>query len=101
MSASRAESCLRMPNISSCLRMVEAFSTSSSSAKETSSAGDLVLSSWSFISRIRNILWKLGQRQDRDRGDAGGKKGRRSWVGGTWVSKSWVKQVLSQQVLER
>src|SRR5690348_5313795 len=52
MSVSRADSCLRMPNISSCLRMVEAFSTSNSSAKETSSAGVLPLSSCSFISRI-------------------------------------------------
>src|SRR5271166_5227290 len=58
MSVSRAESCLRIPNISSCLRIVLAFSTSSSSAKETSSAGDLVFSSWSFISRIQNFLWE-------------------------------------------
>src|SRR5579872_2688743 len=53
ISVSRAESCLRMPNISSCLRIVLAFSTSSSSANETSSAGVLDLRSWSFISRMR------------------------------------------------
>ena len=83
MSVSRAESCLRMPNISSCLRIVDAFSTSSSSANETSSAGVLVFSSWSFISRIRNVLWKSGRRRvgncnAADRKEK--KKCRRSWV---------------------
>src|SRR5712691_12105686 len=53
ISVSRTASCLRMPNISSCLRMVLAFSTSSSSANDTSSAGVLALRSWSFISRMR------------------------------------------------
>ena len=38
-------SCLRMANISSCLRMVLAFSTPFSSANETSSAGVLDLRS--------------------------------------------------------
>src|SRR6516225_8421024 len=53
ISVSRIDSCLRMPNISSCLRLVLAILTSSSSAKETRSAGVLALRSWSFISRIR------------------------------------------------
>src|SRR5215216_1344636 len=53
MSTSFCASCLRMANISSCLRMVLAFSTSCSSAKPSSSVGDLDLRSWSFISRIR------------------------------------------------
>src|ERR1700749_2907297 len=52
MSVSAAASCLRMANISSCLRMVLAFSTPFSSANETSSAGVLDLRSWSLISRI-------------------------------------------------
>src|SRR5262245_66658825 len=56
MSVSRTESCLRMPNISSCLRMVLAFSTSSSSANDTSSAGVLDFSSWSLISRMRVVM---------------------------------------------
>src|SRR5262245_61887716 len=80
MSVSRAESCLRMPNISSCLRIVDAFSTSSSSANETSSAGVLAFSSWSFISRIQNVLWKLG-RQRVGKRDAADWKRRRSAVG--------------------
>ncbi len=53
-------SCLRMANISSCLRMVLAFSTSCSSAKERSSAGVLDLRSWSFISRMRG--WSYRER---------------------------------------
>jgi hypothetical protein len=36
--------------------MVEAFSTACSSAKASSSVGDLDLRSWSFISRIRGVL---------------------------------------------
>src|ERR1700742_4123357 len=55
MSTSLAASCLRIANICSCLRMVEAFSTACSSAKARSSVGDLDLRSWSFISRIRGI----------------------------------------------
>ena len=58
MSISWVASCLRIANISSCLRMVLAFSTSCSSAKDTSSAGVLDLRSWSFISRIGVVLWK-------------------------------------------
>src|SRR5262245_54413827 len=53
MLVSLMASCLRMPNISSCLRMVEAFSTSFSSAKARSSDGVLDLRSWSVISRMR------------------------------------------------
>src|SRR6476659_10652145 len=56
MSISLAASCLRMANICSCLRMVEAFSTACSSAKARSSVGDLDLRSWSFISRMRGLL---------------------------------------------
>src|SRR5579859_951237 len=57
MSVSAIASCLRIANISSCLRMVLAFSTPFSSANETSSAGVLDLRSWSFISRIGVVLW--------------------------------------------
>ena len=39
ISVSRCESCLRIANMSSCLRMVLAFSTSNSSAKVMSSVG--------------------------------------------------------------
>src|SRR5215468_1806328 len=56
MSTSRLASCLRIANISSCLRMVLAFSTSSSSANVRSSVGDLDFKSWSFISRMRVVL---------------------------------------------
>src|SRR5262249_20850988 len=52
MSTSLVASCLRMANISSCLRIVLAFSTWCSSAKASNSVGDLTLRSWSFISRI-------------------------------------------------
>src|SRR5215213_8417706 len=55
MSTSLVASCLRIANICSCLRMVEAFSTACSSAKAKSSVGDLDLRSWSFISRMRGI----------------------------------------------
>src|SRR5205823_742741 len=48
-----------MANISSCLRMVLAFSTPFSSANETSSAGVFALRSWSFISRIGVVLWRV------------------------------------------
>src|SRR3979411_2325629 len=73
ISVSRIESCLRMPNISSCLRMVLAFSTSSSSAKDTSSAGVLALRSWSFISRIRGSPMEgIGDLKKRPIGTEGG-----------------------------
>src|SRR5512139_1499646 len=52
ISTSWVASCFRMANISSCLRMVLAFSTWCSSAKATSSGGVLDFKSWSFISRI-------------------------------------------------
>src|SRR5437764_1287228 len=55
MSISLAASCLRIANICSCLRMVEAFSTACSSAKASSSVGVLDLRSWSFISRMRGF----------------------------------------------
>src|SRR5258708_20744617 len=55
MSISFAASCLRIANICSCLRMVEAFSTACSSAKASSSVGVLDLRSWSFISRMRGF----------------------------------------------
>src|ERR1700760_1029056 len=57
MSVSAAARFLRMANISSCLRMVLAFSTPFSSANETSSAGVFDLRSWSLISRIGVVLW--------------------------------------------
>src|SRR6201995_6181779 len=63
MSVSAAASCLRIANISSCLRMVLAFSTPFSSANETSSAGVLDLRSWSLISRIGVVLWRTFQRE--------------------------------------
>src|ERR1700746_1779334 len=56
MSTSRLASCLRIANISSCLRMVLAFSTSSSSAKVSSSVGVFDFKSWSFIYRLRVVL---------------------------------------------
>src|SRR6476661_4117911 len=82
MSVSRAESCLRMPNISSCLRIVDAFSTSSSSANETSSAGVLAFSSWSFISRIQMSYgnWAGSGWETRRSRLEEKKKCRRSWV---------------------
>src|ERR1700730_9337919 len=82
MSVSRIDSCLRMPNISSCLRMVLAFSTSSSSAKETSSAGVLALRSWSFISRMRvSPVGMAGGDGSKGNGWFGARRGgdRRSW----------------------
>src|ERR1700689_4941197 len=45
-------SCLRIANINSCLRIVDAFSTSFSSANTRSSVGDFCFNSLSFISRI-------------------------------------------------
>src|ERR1700748_775056 len=63
ISVSASESCLRMANNSSCLRMVLAFSTPFSSANETSSAGVLDLRSWSLISRIGVVLWSIYQRE--------------------------------------
>src|SRR6516165_1864117 len=53
MSMSLEASCLRIANINSCLRIVDAFSTLCSSAKPSNSTGDLDLRSWSFISRMR------------------------------------------------
>src|SRR5208282_2449332 len=44
--------CLRMANINSCLRIVDAFSTSFSSANAKSSVGDFCFKTFSFISRI-------------------------------------------------
>src|SRR5580692_10378511 len=49
-------SCLRMANINSCLRIVEAFSTSFSSANANNSVGDFCCNSLSFISRIGGPL---------------------------------------------
>src|SRR3982751_370076 len=57
MSISWVASCLRIANISSCLRIVLAFSTLFSSAKATSSAAVLDLRSCSLISRIGVVLW--------------------------------------------
>src|SRR5262245_39644863 len=57
MSTSLVASCLRMANISSCLRMVLAFSISCSSAKARSSGGVLDLRSCSFISRMRVVSY--------------------------------------------
>ena len=75
MSISFWASCLRIANINSCLRMVEAFSTLCSSAKPSNSMGDLDLRSWSFISRMRVILWttdeKYADRVDGREGIAG------------------------------
>src|ERR1041385_9229889 len=76
MSISLAASCLRIANICSCLRMVEAFSTACSSAKASSSVGDLDLRSWSFISRMRVFLESSGglkklRREGGGRGVAG------------------------------
>jgi hypothetical protein len=42
------------------LRMVLAFSTSFSSAKESNSDGDLDFRSWSFISRMRVSCGEIG-----------------------------------------
>src|SRR3954464_5512778 len=56
MSTSFKASCLRIANISSCLRIVLAFSISCSSANARSSGGDLDFRSWSFISRMRVVL---------------------------------------------
>src|ERR1700756_4677877 len=63
MSVSAAARFFRIANISSCLRMVLAFSTPFSSANETSSAGVLDLRSWSLISRIGVVLWSNFQRE--------------------------------------
>src|SRR4029079_9636868 len=54
MSTSRDANCLRMANMSSCLRMALAFSTATSSAKLNSSVGDFDLRSCSFISCMQN-----------------------------------------------
>ena len=56
MSVSRMESCLRMPNISSCLRIVEAFSTSLLSANCSSSAGVFALSSGVIGGRLSSTF---------------------------------------------
>src|SRR5262245_41808092 len=64
MSTSCVASCFRIANISSCLRIVLAFSTWCSSANTTRSAGVLDLRSWSFISRIGGLRpWKLYRRR--------------------------------------
>src|SRR3984885_5541019 len=63
MSISWIASCLRMANISSCLRMVLAFSTPFSSANATSSAAVWALRSWSLISRIGVVLWGTYERR--------------------------------------
>src|ERR1700720_2113156 len=49
---SRLANCLRIANINSCLRMIEAFSTSCFSAKASSSVGDFSFKSCSLISCI-------------------------------------------------
>src|SRR6185503_19090588 len=56
MSVSLEASCLRMANISSCLRMALAFSTPVSSAKLKSSVGVLTLRSCSFISLTTSCI---------------------------------------------
>src|SRR4029450_4191051 len=56
ISVSLEASCLRMANISSCLRMALAFSTPVSSAKLSSSVGDLTLRSCSFISLTTSCI---------------------------------------------
>src|SRR5262249_1081319 len=88
-------SCLRIANISSCLRIVEAFSTWCSSAKASNSVGDLDLRSWSFISRMRvgpvenRLARKSGPVDEGERKGAarrvgrwGGRGGGREVVGG-------------------
>src|SRR2546423_11557738 len=87
MSVSLAASCLRMANISSCLRMALAFSTPVSSAKLKSSVGDLTLRSCSFISLttscIRNSPDGLGAwGWDVEMRGAGRKEGKAEWRSG-------------------
>ena len=60
ISTSCSASFLRIANISSCLRITLAFSTSSDSAKAIRSVGLLLLSSWSFISCMAE-LWNLNR----------------------------------------
>src|SRR5689334_9736037 len=74
ISISFEASCLRMPNINSCLRMVEAFSTSCSSANASNSTGFLDFKSWSFSSAIAVVL-------GREIEDAGFDQGRREQMG--------------------
>ena len=70
-----------MANISSCLRMVLAFSISCSSAKARSSGGDLDFRSCSFISRMRVVLEGMTAGVLKTNG-AGGKVGRKG--AGLW-----------------
>src|SRR3954464_4198927 len=82
MSTSFSASCLRIANISSCLRIVLAFSISCSSANARSSGGDLDFRSCSFISRMRVVLRGVSAGALKTNGAGGGirKEGRRSWV---------------------
>src|SRR3954468_10984742 len=75
MSISFVASCLRIANICSCLRMVEAFSTACSSAKASSSTGDLDLRSWSFISRMRGIPRVVRRALKKDHSAGKGREG--------------------------
>src|SRR3954464_9081860 len=81
ISTSLAASCLRIANICSCLRMVEAFSTACSSAKASSSVGDLDLRSWSFISRIGGFLESSGGLREKRNAGKGREESRRSGRG--------------------
>src|SRR5215813_4996662 len=86
ISTSWVASCLRIANISSCLRMVLAFSTWCSSANATSSAGVLDLRSWSFISRIGGLRpWKIYRRRLENKKLAPSDLGERSQVWGDEV----------------
>lgn len=60
ISTSCSASCFKMANSNSCFRMVEAFSTSTSSATARSSVGVFFLRSWSFISDMdkASLGWK-------------------------------------------
>src|SRR5262245_64922401 len=83
MSISLVASCLRMANISSCLRMVLAFSISCSSAKAKSSGGVLDFRSCNFISRMRVFLGGYCPAPD--------KKNDASEKGGKWAKVLLVK----------
>src|SRR6476646_9462288 len=77
MSVSLAASCLRMANISSCLRRVLALSTSSCSANDKSSTGDFALRSCSFISGMDSESL-LGGEEERKGGTCRACGGRRT-----------------------
>src|SRR3977135_376072 len=79
ISISLEASCLRIANINSCLRIVEAFSTVCSSAKASNSVGVLDLRSWSFISRMRAIPVKTT-----GKGGGTGREGGRKGIAGLW-----------------